>query len=335
MMFIPKKAGLVLLTTLAASQLYAGTLVSYATGDLLLGFRKSGGANNLVVDVGPITTFTNASPNTRINITQFTTNQLYKVGLNSLIFSGFTYYSTGNESGDNQLFMSRGRANINNQTAAWSQIPGITTTANLFCGNDIGGVVQGAASARTYDAVNSDSAVVEPDDSSFYNAGTQNAVYNNGQSYAWAMNGQGTANFNGDWGGNGTPEKTTPSNFTTGSSVVRADLYLVPPQGYESVKFLGYFELNTNGLMSYVAYPSAAPAVPVIRSIARTNNITYVSFSTGGSGSYTLRGTNNVSGFQMARTNWPSISSVSGNGGVNMLQDTTSVSSKFYVITAQ
>ena len=34
-------------------------------------------------------------------------------------------------------------------------------------------------------------------------------------------------------------------------------------------------------------------------------------------------------------TNWPAITSTPGNGSVNILQDTTTVSNKFYVITAQ
>jgi hypothetical protein len=103
------------------------------------------------------------------------------------------------------------------------------------------------------------------------------------------------------------------------------------------VKFLGYFELSTNGALTYVAYPSVAvptPAVPVIKSISRNSGISSVSFTTGTFGTYTLRGTNSA-GFATARTNWPAISSITGNGSIQTLQDTTSLDSKFYVITAQ
>ena len=80
--------------------------------------------------------------------------------------------------------------------------------------------------------------------------------------------------------------------------------------------------------------PSGAPTVPVITAFGRTNNVSYVSFSTGNSGTYTLRGTNSV-GLFSARTNWPAIVSTPGNGSVNTLQDSTSDAGKYYVITAQ
>jgi hypothetical protein len=63
--------------------------------------------------------------------------------------------------------------------------------------------------------------------------------------------------------------------------------------------------------------------------------VTYVSFSTGSTGTYTLRGTNNLGVVNAPVTSWPAVTSVSGNGSVNMLQDTTGVATKFYVITAQ
>jgi hypothetical protein len=51
-----KKLGLIaILVSVAAGEIWAGTLSSYAVGDVLLCFRKSGGgANDLVVDAGPI-----------------------------------------------------------------------------------------------------------------------------------------------------------------------------------------------------------------------------------------------------------------------------------------
>jgi hypothetical protein len=73
----------------------------------------------------------------------------------------------------------------------------------------------------------------------------------------------------------------------------------------------------------------------VITAFNRANNISYVSFTTGNSGTYTLRGTNNAGLVTTARINWPAVSSVGGNGLTNTLQDTTSNTNKFYVITAQ
>jgi len=320
-----KKAGLItLLASFAAGELFAGTLTSYAVGDVLICFRKSGAANDLVVDAGPISTFTNAAPNQRIAITQYTGNQLALVGTNSVVWSAFTWLddSVSPVSAQWTLFASKGRSSLNTQTTSWAQRP---QASQALVGGDMGSVVSGAVVCISYNSLNTASAVIEPDDAS-----NSNPNYTSGQSYVGTMG--ANYDFNGDFVGN--PEKTAPANFTTAGAVIRSDFYQIPPTGGGSVKFLGYFELNTNGAMTYVAYPSGTPAVPVIKSFTRTNNASYVSFTTGTFGTYTLRGTNST-GFMTARTNWPAIASITGNGLTNTLQDTTSVSNKFYVITAQ
>ena len=416
-----------LLACVATSDVLAGNLAnssSYANGDVLICFRKSGGANDMVVDAGPVSTFTNATINQRIPITQYTTNQLYLIGLNSLIFSAFTWYDTSTVSQDNALlFMSRGRSTLYSQTLAWAQQ---SAQFDSFCAGVLGTVASGAVICRNYNVASSDTAILEPDDSSGYNT-TQNSAYTTGQSYIWALD-PNNFNFQGNFPGN--PEKTAPSTFITGGQVVRSDFYLVPATGFGSVKFFGYFELNTNGLMTYVAFPTTPTvttlaasslasttaqlnasvnpnadaatmffqygltttygnssittnlgttsgtyalsvsnlvagttyhyraaaynragtnfgadltfvttagggvATPVINKIIRSSTAALVSFTTGNSGTYTLRGTNSA-GLNTARTNWPAIASVGGNGLTNTLQDTTSAASKFYLITAQ
>ena len=56
--------------------------------------------------------------------------------------------------------------------------------------------------------------------------------------------------------------------------------------------WLGYFELNTNGAMTYVAYPTTTP---VIASINRSGTTSTITYKTGVYGTYTLLGTNNIS----------------------------------------
>ena len=56
---------------------------------------------------------------------------------------------------------------------------------------------------------------------------------------------------------------------------------------------LGYFEFNTNGVMTYVAYPST-PAV--INSVSRSGNVTTISYNTGTYGTYSLRETTDLGG---------------------------------------
>jgi hypothetical protein len=425
-----KKLGLIaLLASLVAGDLFAGNLTNYAVGDVLLCFRKSGGANDLVVDVGPVSTFTNATMNQRIPITSYSGTQLStsisNIGTNNAVFSAFTWYDNSVSPAGLQwtLFISKGRTSPYAKSSAWSAA---RQNAQLLTGGDMSTIVP--AVNLSYKVGNTSSAVVEPDDTT-----GNSSYYPQGASYDYVIQGPNTQvfNFYNNWSGN--PEITAPANFTTSGNVIRSDFYQIPPSDQEvgSVKFLGYFEFNTNGLMTYVAYPTAptvttlaasnvtaataqlnatvnpnaeattlyfqygltpsygsttgtniigttsgtyglpvsglaggstyhfravaynysggtnygsdltftttgggAVVAPVIKAFSRSNGVSYVSFSTGNSGTYTLRGTNSA-GVGGVRTNWPAIASVSGNGQTNTLQDTTSSANKFYLISAQ
>src|SRR5262245_7601606 len=107
-----KKIGLVaLLAGFAASEVSAGTLTNYAVGDVLVCFRKGG--NDLVVDAGPISTFTSATPNQRITIGQYSGTQLGVVGINAMSWSAFTWQT------DNTLFVTKARASLDVQASPW------------------------------------------------------------------------------------------------------------------------------------------------------------------------------------------------------------------------
>ena len=90
--------------------------------------------------------------------------------------------------------------------------------------------------------------------------------------------------------------------------MVRSDFYQLTPTGGMRCAgtWLGYFELSTNGAMTYVAYPSTTP---VIASINRSGSLTTITYTDRLYGTYTLRGTNNLtSGTPMA--NWPPIATL-------------------------
>jgi hypothetical protein len=173
--------------------------------------------------------------------------------------------------------------------------------------------------------VSTPTAVVEEDSS----AGNPN--YTDGLSYHDALTGSYGGQFNGNFAGN--PENTTMNNFTTSGKVVRSDFYqMTPTSDYALGKWLGYFELSTNGAMTYVAYPSTTP---VMASITRAGNLTTITYTTGLYGTYTLRGTNSLnSGTAMA--NWPAIATLtSGDTATHTITDTTTDNIRFYTITAQ
>jgi hypothetical protein len=309
----------------SVSELFSGTLSSYSIGDVLLCFRKAVGANDMVVDLGPVSTFTNLAPNQRITITQYTGSQLALVGTNSLIWSVFSWYDSSVTPGSIQwtLFSSNPRGSLNTQT---DPIVAYKQSAQHLAANQMAAAPLGAYDnfvTTNYNAASTSTAVIEPDNNS-------NPFYKTGQSYSACIG----ANFNFNDQFQGYPENTTPANFTLAGTVQRSDFYWLPPGNGLTTPgvFLGYFELNTNGVMSYVAYPTAVPTTPFIQLIGRTNNISYVTFTTGSSGTYTLRGSSTLTG---PVSGWPAITSAAGNGSVITLQDNSSSSFKFYVITAQ
>ncbi len=321
------KTGLIaLIVGLTASDLLAGTLTNYTNGDVLICFRKNGGANNLVVNAGPVSALISLAPDTRLPISGFTGAQLALVGTNAVSWSAFTWFdgSASPASAQWTLFASKARANLNTKTSPWQAFPQDSQNA---VGLDMSSVPRGALDNINFNGLNTSTAVVEP-----ANSGNQNYV--TGQSYSTTIdpNGLSDFNFGGDFQGN--PENTTPANFTTAGNVVRSDFYQVPASdaGGGPVKFLGYFEFSTNGVMTYVAYPSAAVVAPAIVSIVRNGTTNTVTFTTGANGTYTLCGTNSLGA---PRSTWPALTAISGNGGQRSLTDVDAGGAKFYLVKGQ
>jgi hypothetical protein len=311
------KIGLMaLLAGLTAGQAMAGTLTSYATGDVLICFRNGGG-NDLVVDAGPISTFTSLSANQRYVITAYTGSQLAQVSTNSLDWSAFTWGS------DNTLYVTKPRSSLNTQTSPWYDG---SYYAQQGTADRMNTITLGAVDEAGFSGVNTATAVIEEDIS----AG--NPDYPTGVSYHDALFGASpNPSFNGTFQGN--PENTTTNHFTIQGKVVRSDFYqLTPTGGFGLANFLGYFEFNTNGVMTYVAYPSATPA---FTSISRAGSVNTINYTTGLYGTYTLRGTNNlVAG--ASPTSWPALQTLSsGDTSVHLTTDTTADPVRYYTITAQ
>ncbi len=316
---------LVLLTVFLAA---AGAAYSqqgfnnYTDGDVLVCFRNTASAaNDLVVDCGPVSTFTNLTAGQSINITTYysTSPQLAAVGTNNVAWSAVSANFYGNKS----CWVTRPRLSYGTQSTPW-------TTANYFGQSPIASKIDGIgedamtiASGLPAGASNTVTAVVEPE--------TGNLQTGNG-CYKYYVGSSGNL-------GNtlpGTIEQTTPSGFTTGAQNVRADFYqLLTNNAPAAATYLGYFELSTNGVLTYYSGASASSVTaPVITSVTRSGTTNTVTFTTGSSGTYSLRGTNST-GLAAARITWPAISSVSGNGSPQSLKDVDSSGLKFYVITAQ
>jgi hypothetical protein len=313
-----KKIGLMaLFASLAATGLVAGTLTNYTTGDVLLCFRN-GQTRNLVVDLGPNTIFTSGTPNQRIPLTQYSAGQITAAfgdagGLN---WSAFAWLDDGT------LFVTKKRTGLNTQSATPNAAnAGLQSSA----AQNMAPIPVGASYQYYNLAPNStQTAVNEPQSDTGYPSQT-------GRSYYSALLGGGQfSNFGGTLP-SGDPEVATPGNFATSGTVVRSDLYQIPPGvGKANVTYLGYFEIAANGTMTFVAKPSTVPA---INSISRVGNDSIITYTTGLYGTYTLRGTNVLSGFQ---TNWPAITTLaSGDNSIHTVTNTTTQAIQFYTITAQ
>jgi hypothetical protein len=272
----------------------------------------------MVVDAGVISTLTNATPNQRIPITGYTGTQLAAVGTNGVSWSAFTW------SGDNTLFVTKARTSLNEQTTPWLAK---SSSAQFGTALRMATIPPGALDELNLLVypVSTKTAVVEED-----NTGG-NPNYTDGSSYGDALTGSYGGQFDGTFVGN--PEITTLNNFTTSGKAVRSDFYrMTPTGGYALGKWLGYFELSTNGMMTYVAYPSTTP---VIASITRSGNVSTIQYTAGLYGIYTLRGTNRLSS-GTAMTNWPPITLLtSGDTATHTITDTTTDNVRFYTITAQ
>ena len=318
-----KKTGLIaLLAGFAASEIMAGTLSGFAVGDVLVCFRN-GGANDLVVDAGPISTFTSASPNQRIAINQYTGAQLAYVSTNAVSWSAFSWYDAS-ISPDWTLFVTRARASLNVQTSPWVDKTSGNQQLTVL---DVQKIPPGTVDEAGYippgagGTLNTSTAVLEGDNTA------TDPDYKTGKSYATTLGAADNfaTTFQGD------PENTTLADFTTSGTVVRSDFYqLTPTSGYGLAKYLGYFEFSTNGAMTYVAYPTAVPA---ITSVSRSGNTTTIGYTTGTYGTYTLLGTNNLAA---PVATWPVVSTLNtGDTLTHTINDTDPAGSKFYIIKAQ
>jgi hypothetical protein len=272
-----------------------------------------------VVNAGPIDYFINLAPNTKVTITAYTGGQLGQVATNSVGWSAWAYFTDAIAT--NTLFMTKPRASLNNQTAPYN-IRNHNSYGYVI--GELSAIVQGAMDNAGYSPYNSSLAVLESD--SWNESEGLSLSYYNGLGTTFDFNGS----FQAD------PEQYNPANFTTSGNPLRSDFYWLYPSSASNLKavFLGYFELSTNGVMTYTAYPSPTVVAPTIISFTRTGSTSTVTFTTGNSGTYTLRGTNSLTSGTPS-TNWPSVTSVAGDGSNHSLSDITTSTNKFYIITAQ
>lgn len=292
---------------------------SYNNGDVLIGFRNTaGGTYDLVINAGPVSTFTNLPVGNKITITSLTGSLLKAAFSNTNNLSWSVFANIGKTN-----FMSSPRSDLNTQSTPWGSY---TATSQGNAAAKINGVGTGAYNiglGLPASANNTTTALVEPESA---NAAPTYSYY--------SLLGVGL-----NWGGTfqGDPEQSTSATFTTDGQPVRADFYWLVPGGtsvsHPPGAYLGYFEFNTNGVLTYTSGPSASVLVtPQIVSITRVGTTSTVYFTTGSTGTYTLRASSDLT---TPVASWATLTSVSGNGLTNSLQEIITSSPRYYRISAQ
>lgn len=316
-----KTALMTLLAGMTAGSLYASSsLTNFTTGDVLLCFR--GATSDMVVDAGPVSTFLGYGHNTTNAVGSYTASQFNGIGG----LDGINGWQAFAWKSDNTIFMASPRnVDPNTPGAVWSNQS--AASQSIIAGR-MAAIVSGAAYSYTakYDTNNSTpTCVIEKDDSSHYKSG---------YSYHYGY----TGNFGDFWNGNfqGESENSTlPANFSTSGTVSHVDFYQLNPNAGGTATQVGYFELNTNGAINYVAYPASAtaPSVPTIVSISRTGNQTTIQYTTGLNGTYSLKGSSDLT---VPVGSWGTLSTLStGDTATHSVQITDTATNDFYIIQGQ
>jgi hypothetical protein len=297
-------------------------------GDLLVCFRPASGSYDLVVDCGSVSAFTNLPVGQKIAITNY-----YKPSFLSYTGTNNVYWAAmASDRPPGNVWLTRPRSSLNTQSTPW---PCKSSSQQSNAGSQIDTIgdnasnIAGGGDPNGTSPTNGNTFVVEPE-----GAGSSSFYYS--YSVSMGANGNLAGNFWGDSGGVSL-EQSTPANFITAAQPERADFYqLLSVSNALPATYLGYFELSTNGVLTYTAGPSPTTVTaPLITAFVHNGTTNTVFFTTVSGGTYTLRGTNSA-GLTTAKTNWPAIgSSIPGNGLTNSLVEVITNVSRLYIITAQ
>jgi hypothetical protein len=292
---------------------------AYTNGDLVAGFRIIGGASDLVVDLGQVANFENLTPRSVITLTNLTATQLAAAlptvdGISWSVAAAL-----------------RGNPNYAYPLQTiWvtSPRPSIYTRGRLWL-NQSSGTLGGAASQ--IDAIGYDASVYgngQP-------AGPENTpagiLIPPASQYAYSYLMGSHENYDGTF--QGIVENTTPADFDSAGLPSRSVLYRLEPDAYPHAAgaLIGFFDFNTNGVLTFTAGPPPEPTT--ISQVSNRQTVNTISFPTVNLVGYRLRYTDSA-GLAAPISNWTIGSTLVGNGSTLSLQDTNSTAIRFYAVEA-
>jgi len=344
--------GLAALALLALGTMAQAQTFTSANNDLILGFRKNNPYTEnyeVVVDIGQASSYINLTVGTTISVPGFSASQLTAsfTSLNNLSWSVFAGLSGSSYPGyvNNTLWLTVPRTdNAVRSSDARRLAYSLQQAAKAKMGNIVGGssgagfISQGLGTSNQF---NTASFVREPI-----------ATYGTHILSVW-MSGtvdpnQGT--LNDAWPASepnaGNLEATTPGSF---SGTVRSDLYEVRPlttatgttvvdphTGTSGLAwYIGYFEFKSDGTMTFTREAATTAPAQVALSMARTNDVSTISFVSSSSVTYKLFFTNSA-GLGAPVSSWPSQpGTISGDGTSKSFQDTTTDPMRIYRVLEQ
>jgi len=304
--------------------LFTGTLRAapflYSSGDLVLTFRKTGGASDLIVNIGKATNYNALSTGASIAVTNLQVAHLATAftEVNDLAWA----VGGANRPGGDPNFRVQTlwvtaprldpaapatpwlRKGQFDQGSAAGQVDGVGVNAATFSGNTASNA-NNTARAVIIPANNPDYGLTATIGDGDYVAAFQGNVQN-----------LTASDFNGD-----------PAN------VSRSDLYELLPGDSSPGRYLGYFEFKPDGSLTFNT-GAPLPPQPTISEIARSGEVTTVSFTTISGATYRLRAVN-AEGLGSPISTWSSGASLIGTGSVQFLSDTNGAEIRFFAVEAQ
>jgi hypothetical protein len=233
----------------ATATLSAATVVNPSSGDVILGFRASGGqgsSTSYLVDLGQASPFVNATPGTTITL-----GSIGDTGADLLATYGSGWSNRSDlfwgvfgrtTSASPTLYASEQRTDINSQSTS---LPALDQTARSSTSSAISSVLTGTNGFRGSTAtVNSTVATLQNN-------------FSGAASYNYQVATAGTTDFGSlsQWG-------SIEGTFGNGASGTALDLYRINSTG---TQYLGDFTINSSGALSFTAVPE--PSLPMLGAV--------------------------------------------------------------------
>jgi hypothetical protein len=305
---------------------------SYQSRDLMLTFRKTGfdggslGTVVIQVDIGQASLYYGATPGSSIPITSYSPGTQLGLfdDLNDLSWSIGGCVPNAGDSGDaskpsRTLWLTAPRSDPNTAATPWTRQSSYTqgTTDSHILAVLVN--AQTWASATPADSVTNTATVAAIPTTSGDNAGGSLGALGN---YL------GT--FQGD------VENTTPSDFTIVGAPSRSDFYELQPDSTQTSPpgtHLGYFELGTNGSLTFYALSTQQYPQPTLSASSDGAGNLFVSFPSTANGTYSLHYTNSA-GLTAPVSTWATVSTnIVGDGTVKSFQQPISGPGFFYTVS--